>query len=72
MTRPKQDIHPLIVSQVANAKLLAIQIEAAAKRLAQLMDQLHGREFKFMVSHEDGGEMVMIAHGLKRGGSSRG
>ena len=72
MINPKQNIHPLIVAQVANAKLLAIQIEVAAKRLAQLMDELHGKEFRFMISHDEGVEMVMFASGLKTGGSSRG
>lgn len=72
MSNHNTQARPLIASQIATAKLLTIQIEVAAKRLARLMDELHGEEFKFSVNHVAGAEFILISIGLCEGGSSRG
>lgn len=72
MNNPSTQVHPLVASQVARAKILTVQIEVAAKRLARLMDELHGEEFKFSVNHAAGAEFILIGIGMCEGGSSRG
>lgn len=60
-----------ITTQIRNAAMLAAQIEAVAKHLAELMDQLHGEECKYSICHDAGSEVICISPGMKRGGSSR-
>lgn len=60
-----------ITAQVRNADIRAQQIEAVARHLAQLMDNLHGEECRFTISHEAGEEFIGISPGMKKGGSSR-
>lgn len=71
MSKSSTQVRPLVASQIATAKLLTIQIEVAAKRLARLMDELHGEEFKFSVNHVAGAEFILISVGMCEGGSSR-
>lgn len=65
-------VGPLLAAQVTDVKLLTLRIEAAAKRLARLMDELHGEEFRFSVSHAAEAEFILIGIGMCEGGSSRG
>ena len=71
MNHSDNEVHSLVAAQIAKAKLLTIQIEFATKRLAQLMDELHGQECRYMISHDVDAEVVCITPGMQRGGSSR-
>jgi hypothetical protein len=69
----RADVLPAsITDQFTNVALLAAEIDATAKHLAQLFERLHGEKCRYMVSHEAGAEVIVISPGIKRGGSSHG
>ncbi|MCK8779053.1 hypothetical protein M0654_03545 [Rhizobium sp. NTR19] len=72
MSRPTVALPRSITSQFKNAEILTAQIEAVTKHLSQLMDELHGEECQFDISHEAGVEFILVSPGVKRGRSSRG
>ena len=71
MTGRTINLPSAITSQIQGAAILTARIEAVTKHLAQLMDELHGDECKYDVSHEAGAEFIMLSPGMKRGRSSR-
>lgn len=63
MTAPSSKLHPMIASQVANAGIRLIQIEAVAKHLSDLMKDVHGGEWRVQIEHQH--NFIMVAGKFK-------
>lgn len=59
MTNPVT-LHPMLASQVRNAKMKAEQIEAAAQHLVALMQEFHGQRWETCFCHDVGREFILI------------
>lgn len=76
MTAPATKVHPMLATAATNARIQAVQINAVATHLAQLMHDYHGdlsgHGWEICTCHEAGAEFMLIKPARKGLGVTRG
>lgn len=67
MTNRTATLSPAIITQIANAGIKIIQIEAVASHLAELMAAAHGDDWEVCTSHKAGAEFILIKPKMESG-----
>lgn len=68
MSKPATKLHPAITAQLRAARIRGGQIEAVAYHLARLMEEVHGADWQYHISHEANAEFVLIRRDPRKEG----